>query len=126
MKYFGIILILAQFADSHLVIDNSQVKFRAESDDLCDNQLEYINRNYDKNVLWAKIMRDSWGNFPVGIYSGNFYDFGNYDQCIRFTHVSEEYGEFHGQHCTIVFQHNLKDVDTRGKFAPTSPYTFVM
>jgi hypothetical protein len=106
------------FVQCQSVFDISKVE---PKNDLCDAQLEYIEENLNQGALWAKIMRDAWGNFPSGTFSGNYYDFGAFDQCIRFTHNSNSLGTFHGQHCTVTFPYNLEAVDIRGKFAP-APY----
>lgn len=71
------------------------------SNDLCNRQLEDFNKNFDKGIHWARVMRDSWGNVPSGVFSGNVYDFGNFDQCIRLKHHSEV-GEISGQHCSLM------------------------
>lgn len=52
--------------------------------------------------VWARKLRDSWGNLPSGIFSGNFYDFGNFDQCINFRYDSNKVGMISGQHCTLM------------------------
>lgn len=102
------------------VFDNLKANF-LQSDLLCDAQLKYVDENFAQGALWARIMQDSWGRLPSGIFSGNLYDFGNYDQCIHLTHFSEAHGVIHGQHCTIVFQHDIITVDKRARFAP-APY----
>lgn len=69
---------------------------------LCNRQLDYFQESFDQNALWARKMRDAWGNFPSGIYSGNFLDFGNFDQCINIKHRSEHVGVIAGQYCLLM------------------------
>lgn len=91
------------------------------SNDLCDTQLQYIERNFNEGALWARKLYDSWGKMPSGKYSGNNFDFGSFDQCIQFKHESSTVGEIRGQHCTIMFPYDLEEVDLRIRFAP-QPY----
>jgi hypothetical protein len=121
-----VVLLVVKFGASQINFNfNSVQKFIYEKsqnyffNDLCDAQLEYIEENLNQGALWAKIMRDSWGNFPTGTFSGNYYDFGAFDQCIRFTHNSNSLGTFHGQHCTVIFSHRVPTEEKRGRFAPS-------
>lgn len=78
--------------------------FRLKSDsshEMCRRQLKYFQESLDQNVLWARKMRDAWGNIPSGRFSGNVFDFGNYDQCLNLHYSSETVGEILGQHCTL-------------------------
>lgn len=113
-----LILILINFSFSEKDVFESMT---SHGDSLCDDHLNYIEDNFAKGAVWAKKIKDSWGSFPSGIYSGNYYDFGSFDQCIEFSHFSESYGVIYGQYCTIVFEYYLEVVDKRGRFAP-SPY----
>jgi hypothetical protein len=67
---------------------------------------------------------DSWGSFPSGIYSGNLYDFGSFDQCLKFEHDTNttNLGVIEGQHCTLMIpfehQHNKTDKDSQLRFIP--------
>ena len=87
---------------------NFKLKTNSQNE-LCNNQLKYFQDSLDRNVLWARKMRDAWGNVPSGIFSGNRFDFGNFDQCIKFSHASENVGEFSGQHCTILIPFNREE-----------------
>lgn len=91
------------------------------SNDLCDTQLQYIEKNLKEGALWARQLNDAWGKMPAGMYSGNYFDFGSFDQCIQFKHESSTVGEIRGQHCTIMFPYDLEAVDLRTRFAP-KPY----
>lgn len=69
---------------------------------LCESQVKYFEDELKLGAIWAKIVQDSWGNLPIsGTYSGNKFDFGQFDQCIDFTHESKVYGNFAGRYCII-------------------------
>lgn len=42
---------------------------------------------------------DSWGKIPSGLYSGNFFDFGMFDQCLDVSHASDDGNTIKGQYC---------------------------
>lgn len=67
----------------------------------CNQQVVIIQESLDRNELWARKLRDSWGSLPSGIFSGNVFDFGNFDQCIKFEYQTVEAGRILGQHCTL-------------------------
>ena len=110
-KFFLIFLILTSvFAEFHIssreivnVVNTNSFKFN----ELCVSHLNYFQDNLDSKVLWARKFRDSWGEFPSGVFTGNVYDFGNFDQCVKFNHYSNEVGEILGQHCTLMIQYDL-------------------
>lgn len=99
---------------------NFDLKFEPNSSiKLCNDQLTYFQESLDKSAMWAKVMRDSWGNFPSGVYSGNFFDIGNFDQCIGVSHQSDHLGKVKGQHCTLMIPYE-RDSAVMGKIsAPT-------
>lgn len=90
------------------------------AEELCNQQLNHFRENLDRKVLWARKLRDSWGNVPSGIISGNLYDFGSFDQCINFKHQSTEVGDILGQHCTLLIPYDRNDVENQfnAKFMP--------
>lgn len=110
-----------------LIHKNFDLNYRGiNSDGLCRQQLQYYQENLDQNVLWARVMRDSWGNVPAGIFSGNLFDFGSFDQCINFIHSSMNVtgGRIIGQHCTLMIPFELYEKRERNsKFtAPNRRY----
>lgn len=40
---------------------------------------------------------DAWGKFQSGILSGNIYNFGNFESCLRIHHESEHFGMIEGE-----------------------------
>lgn len=86
-------------------------KFRENlefGEDLCTLQLKNFHDSLVRNELWAREIRDSWGSFEVsGRFSGNIYDFGNFDQCVDFRYETFGYGEIVGQYCTVLVPHDI-------------------
>jgi hypothetical protein len=92
----------------------------SKCDSACSIQNDYIEDNYNRGRLWARKFRDSWGKFPSGIFSGNYFDFGHFDQCIDFHHFSDDVSEIKGQYCVLMFpyQHRMRgDVSVIPYFA---------
>lgn len=87
----------------------------SSSSELCNRQLEIFQKDLDNNVKWARQMRDAWGHIQSGIFSGNLYDFGNFDQCINFEHYSRETGEILGQHCTLMIPYDRDQLNVIAK-----------
>lgn len=87
-----------------------------QSNDLCNKQLIHFEESFELN---ERKMRDAWGKTPSGMFSGNLYDFGNFDQCIEVKHYSENVGEISGQHCTLMIPFD-RDSELHSKFMPPS------
>ncbi|KAG5680166.1 hypothetical protein PVAND_009691 [Polypedilum vanderplanki] len=85
---------------------------------LCEAQLEYIDENFNQGAVWARKMKDAWGRFPSGVFSGNHFDFGSFDQCINFHHSSNVVNNIYGQYCLIFFPYELRTNDIEPRFAP--------
>lgn len=85
---------------------------------ICGQQMTYIDENYERGVIWARKIKNAWGSFPSGVFSGNRFDFGNFDQCIEFYHSSNSVGDFNGQFCTIFFSYELFNTEIINYFAP--------
>lgn len=106
---FTIFLSLCSCATSKIANNNwlfssfdSEV-LRHSADDVCFNQLEYFYKSIDRHLPWALEMRDSWGNFPSGMLSGNSFDFGKPEQC-KNVDISTKVGDITGQHCTLMIE----------------------
>ncbi|XP_039494711.1 nose resistant to fluoxetine protein 6-like [Drosophila santomea] len=53
-------------------------------DDLqCLNDISMLVSALQGGQYWALKMIDSWGGIPSGIFTGNVYDLGNFDECIN-------------------------------------------
>lgn len=76
------------------------------SNELCNRHLAAYQNSLQRNELWARTMRDSWGKVPSGLFSGNYFDLGSFDQCINVIH-SSNVGEIAGQHCTLMIPYDL-------------------
>lgn len=94
-----------------------EIVFKRSFDDTCEKQFLHYEIKLDERSFWARQMRDSWGNLPSGIFSGNLYDFGSFDQCINFKHETKEVGKILGQHCTLLIPFDFED-DSNARFMP--------
>lgn len=79
--------------------------------------MKFINESLAQNLPWARRMRDAWGNVPSGIFSGNLFDFGSFDQCVEIRQPTEV-GEIVGQHCTVMLPFDVNGKSP--KFMPPS------
>lgn len=89
------------------------------SNRLCNSHLAAYQYNLAQNELWARTIRDSWGKVPAGMLSGNYFDLGNFDQCIDVRHTSDEVGEIVGQHCTLMIPYDLESSPESRLAAPS-------
>ncbi|KAJ8978537.1 hypothetical protein NQ317_009480, partial [Molorchus minor] len=64
-----------------------------------------------RNKRWALEMFDSFPKFPVGILYGNYYELGNFDECIGVKHSVQE----HGISTTIQGQYCLADIHFKNR-----------
>lgn len=135
-KYFAIstflfvFLVTLQMANSHSLFRNSSEQLNKQldfnfnfstiiSNDLCNSHLAASQDSLERNVLWARKIRDSWGKVPSGLFSGNYFDLGNFDQCIDVRYVADDVGEITGQHCTLMIPYDLER-NTETKLAAPS------
>lgn len=115
---FGLILTLTAVSAVRSQNFSSQ-----ETNALCRAQLQAVLLGVEANEIWAlrcKIIvlnyssityfdstmpfavYDSWGKWPSGQFSGNQYDFGNYDQCREYVHQHADVGLISGRYCMVV------------------------
>ncbi|CRK90553.1 CLUMA_CG004257, isoform A, partial [Clunio marinus] len=109
--------------------ENLEIKIpsNASISQKCEQQLNYFQKNLNYNITWALRMKDAWGNFPSGRFSGNQYDFGNFDQCVELNHKTSVVGVISGKHCTLLIQNTIPVNDNNPRMiAPDrSPQNFV-
>jgi hypothetical protein len=80
----------------------------------CSTQYEYFKENLKNDVEWARKLRDSWGNVPSGTFSGNRFDFGSFDQCLKIHHkTSSAVDTINGQYCVIFIEPFKKRITER-------------
>ncbi|KMZ05335.1 uncharacterized protein Dsimw501_GD18372 [Drosophila simulans] len=66
--------------DLSLLFDS---RLPTEADLLCVNDLTTLVTALQGGQYWAIKMIDAWGGIPSGIFTGNVYDLGNFDECIN-------------------------------------------
>uniref|UniRef100_A0A6P4FNW1 Nose resistant to fluoxetine protein 6-like n=1 Tax=Drosophila rhopaloa TaxID=1041015 RepID=A0A6P4FNW1_DRORH len=54
-----------------------------QEDLLCLSEMGQLMLALRSGQFWALKMIDSWGSIPSGLFTGNVYDFGNFDECIN-------------------------------------------
>ncbi|XP_049288164.1 nose resistant to fluoxetine protein 6-like [Anopheles funestus] len=69
----------------------------------CDRQLLALVAGVQAKEFWTVKLLDSWGKWPAGIFSGNLYELGHYDQCIdlRHEHGMPTVGTIQGRYCLL-------------------------
>ncbi|KXJ74406.1 hypothetical protein RP20_CCG013730 [Aedes albopictus] len=100
-ELIGLVPQFVEFLGSQSSTWNFTNSSTAEWDRPCVNQLELFVKQLQNNAAWAVNMYDSWGKVPTGVFFGNIYEFGNFDQCRR-VQYSHYYGKIGGQHCTMM------------------------
>ncbi|KAH8278499.1 hypothetical protein KR018_004095 [Drosophila ironensis] len=72
----------------------------SQQDLLCIQELADLTMGLSAGQLWALKMIDSWGYLPSGILTGNFYDLGNYDECLN---IKQEMSQstIRGKYCFL-------------------------
>ncbi|XP_052899878.1 nose resistant to fluoxetine protein 6-like [Anopheles moucheti] len=97
--------------DPHPSIDFASIVDRLQSLDTsqlhnetrCDRQLLALVAGIQAKEFWTVKLLDSWGKWPAGIFSGNLYELGHYDQCVdlRHEHGSPIIGTIRGRYCFL-------------------------
>uniref|UniRef100_A0A182W4M0 Nose resistant-to-fluoxetine protein N-terminal domain-containing protein n=1 Tax=Anopheles minimus TaxID=112268 RepID=A0A182W4M0_9DIPT len=69
----------------------------------CDRQLLALAAGVQAKEFWTVKLLDSWGKWPAGIFSGNLYELGHYDQCVdlRHDHGMPLIGTIRGRYCFL-------------------------
>uniref|UniRef100_A0A182LXU7 Nose resistant-to-fluoxetine protein N-terminal domain-containing protein n=1 Tax=Anopheles culicifacies TaxID=139723 RepID=A0A182LXU7_9DIPT len=69
----------------------------------CDRQLLALATGLQAKEFWTVKLLDSWGKWPAGIFSGNLYELGHYDQCADFRqdHAMPLIGTIRGRYCLL-------------------------
>ncbi|XP_058814438.1 nose resistant to fluoxetine protein 6-like [Topomyia yanbarensis] len=80
---------------------------------LCDAQLQATLVGLTDKDPWALEFFDAWGNWPSGQFSGNQYDFGNYDQCRSYYYDHLEVGAIRGRYCMVVLPRQSDNLTKR-------------
>lgn len=124
MKSFSLDIII--LITSAVMCSSERITGRLD-DVKCEAQLKYFTDSLSKHESWAVESEkndgekfslqiiffrsffsvfDSWTKFQSGVLVGNRDDFGSFDQCLQFYHVSNDtsIGSIQGQHCLIYYQ----------------------
>ncbi|XP_044262126.1 nose resistant to fluoxetine protein 6-like [Tribolium madens] len=91
--------------DLQILIDTLEVL----NDTQCSRDAMTVMEGIAKRALWALQMFDASSKFPVGLLHGNFYQLGNFDECIKVGHNSP----IRGQYCLASVELIKKPSDGR-------------
>nr|XP_008198006.2 PREDICTED: nose resistant to fluoxetine protein 6 isoform X1 [Tribolium castaneum] len=91
--------------DLQIVIDALEVL----NDTQCSRDAMVVMEGIARRELWALQMFDASSKFPVGLLHGNFYQLGNFDECIKVRHESP----IQGQYCLASVELIKKQSDGR-------------
>ncbi|KAH8382734.1 hypothetical protein KR009_004983 [Drosophila setifemur] len=72
-----------------------------QQDLLCLKEMANFAMALSAGEFWALKMIDSWGYLPSGILTGNFYDFGNYDECLNIHKEISDGNVIRGKYCFL-------------------------
>uniref|UniRef100_A0A182JYF2 Nose resistant-to-fluoxetine protein N-terminal domain-containing protein n=1 Tax=Anopheles christyi TaxID=43041 RepID=A0A182JYF2_9DIPT len=70
----------------------------------CDRQLLVLVAGMQAKEFWTVKMLDSWGKWPAGIFAGNMYELGHYDECVEVRHdygATILAGTIRGRYCLL-------------------------
>ncbi|XP_066139073.1 nose resistant to fluoxetine protein 6-like [Euwallacea fornicatus] len=80
--------------------------------------------NFNKENLWALQMLDASAKLQSGLLSGNIFNFGDFDECLKVQVDKGEIGTIQGQYCTVSITrstNSTKDLGQLLDFANTIP-----
>ncbi|KAH8365340.1 hypothetical protein KR084_011219, partial [Drosophila pseudotakahashii] len=82
-----------------LSIPNSRLT--SEEDLLCLSDMTALKTGLGSNQYWALKMIDAWGSIPSGLFTGNSYDLGNFDECLNIRRVTSPSRTIQGKYCFL-------------------------
>ncbi|KAH8325600.1 hypothetical protein KR067_002172, partial [Drosophila pandora] len=65
----------------------------------CQVDIALLTKDLASFKTWAVKMIDSWGFLPSGMFMGNFWDLGNFDECIGIENVVSATHRVAGKYC---------------------------
>uniref|UniRef100_A0A182QD03 Nose resistant-to-fluoxetine protein N-terminal domain-containing protein n=1 Tax=Anopheles farauti TaxID=69004 RepID=A0A182QD03_9DIPT len=108
---FGLLAAFALAADEQPLFGLARLTETLQSIDvrylgnetLCDQQLLALVAGVQDKEFWTLKLLDSWGKWPAGIFSGNLYELGHYDQCVDMQYGSDRTlpGMIRGRYCFL-------------------------
>ncbi|XP_072397889.1 nose resistant to fluoxetine protein 6-like [Diabrotica undecimpunctata] len=89
----------------------------------CVRDVAYVLQASNKGERWAYEMLDSFPKFPEGILYGNFYQLGNFDECVRIKRsVKTDRKNTSIADTVLKGQYCLVDIHFRSKSDQTKPH----
>ncbi|EDW43345.1 nose resistant to fluoxetine protein 6 [Drosophila sechellia] len=73
----------------------------SQEDMLCLSDLTALMTGLQSGQYWALKMLDSWGSIPSGLLTGNMFDLGNFDECLKINHGVSLGRTIQGKYCFL-------------------------
>lgn len=76
-----------------------------EANTRCKHQYQFFENALKTQRKWALEFLDTWGKFQHNVLVGNTINFGDYDRCNEFSHVTaiSTIQTIRGKHCMVSF-----------------------
>ncbi|KPU80571.1 uncharacterized protein Dana_GF18755, isoform B [Drosophila ananassae] len=68
----------------------------------CLTDMAEVANGISSQKVWALKMIDSWGFIPSGIFTGETFDLGNFDECLSIARVTEANRKIRGKYCFLI------------------------
>ncbi|XP_034127392.1 nose resistant to fluoxetine protein 6-like isoform X1 [Drosophila guanche] len=82
-------------------LDLFQPRIPSQEDLLCLADMAEFMQALTTGKLWALNMIDAWGSIPSGLLYGNFYDLGNFDECVEISKEITSSHSINGKYCFL-------------------------
>lgn len=79
----------------------NQINLITHNDTLCKSQFTEIIVSVLSGQMWAIKMLDAWGKLPAGILTGNIWELGQFDQCMKVEQNMTDTSLMKGQYCLV-------------------------
>ncbi|KAH8268347.1 hypothetical protein KR026_005456, partial [Drosophila bipectinata] len=93
-----------QFVDylrNKILLERNKKEQRQDDIDQCNTDLTALLKGISSQQTWALKMVDSWGSIPSGVFTGDSYDLGNFDECLSIDKLVEENRKISGKYCFL-------------------------
>ncbi|XP_017083961.2 nose resistant to fluoxetine protein 6-like [Drosophila eugracilis] len=96
-----------EFAEHYQNVSGKDLDFNfdtalpREGESMCLADMLLLMQSLSAGNYWAMKMIDSWGSIPSGLLYGNFYDLGNYDECLNINKQISSSHSIQGKYCFL-------------------------
>ncbi|XP_017055199.1 O-acyltransferase like protein-like [Drosophila ficusphila] len=93
----------SNFTLADLYPNDHETRLPSAEDVRCLVDLALLSKDLASFKLWALKMIDSWGLLPSGLLVGNFWDLGNFEECLGIDHAVTTGYSVRGKYCFSKF-----------------------